>query len=260
MPAIASPAPKFTPRRAALVWLAGCAVGARAQAAPCAVAAASDLKFALTELVAQLEKRAPHRYALHFGSSGQFAQQIRQGLPMQLFMSADETYALALARDGLTQGDGARYATGRLALYVPTHSPIALDERLAGLRAQWGSVAKFAIANPLHAPYGRAAQEALQKLGLWELAQNKLVLGENIAQTTQFVATGAAQAGITARSLALAPEIARLGRHVVLPETLHAPLHQRMVLLRGAGPAAQALYAHLQTPQAVATLRNYGFD
>ena len=102
---------------------------------------------------------------------------------------------------------------------------------------------KLAIANPEHAPYGRAAREALQKTGLWDAAQPKLVLGENVSQAAQFAVGGAAQGGIFAYSLALAPAIADRGRYVLLPADLHAPLAQRMVLLKRAGDDARAFYA-----------------
>jgi molybdate transport system substrate-binding protein len=130
---------------------------------------------------------------------------------------------------------------------------------LEGLRAAGAGIRHFAIANPEHAPYGRAAREALERLGLWQWARPKLVLGENIAQATQFVTSGAAQAGITALSLALAPEVAQLARHVVLPDRLHAPLRQRMVLLKSASAQASEFYAFLQTQAARAILRRYGF-
>ena len=223
------------------------------------VAAASDLKFALTEIAAELEKNTPHRFTLNMGSSGNFAQQIRQGLPVELYLSADEDYVFQLADAGLTKDRGSLYGIGRIALYVPKGSPIGLDPELRGLRESWAAVAKFSIANPEHAPYGRAASQALQKLGLWDMVQSKLVLGENISQATQFVSTGAAQAGITALSLALAPEVAALGDHVLLPASLHLPLRQRMVLTKNAGQSAAALYDYLQTAGAKAILRKYGF-
>jgi molybdate transport system substrate-binding protein len=190
---------------------AGLALGlpaaARAQPGePVRVAAASDLKFVLSLLLARFQSDTGQRVEASFGSSGSFARQIQQGLPVELFMSADEALVFQLADAGLTRsGDaapaverGVLYAVGRIALYLPRNSPIALDAELKGLQAQWPQVRKFAIANPEHAPYGRAAREALQQLGLWELVLPKLVLGENISQATQFVATGAAQAGITA--------------------------------------------------------------
>ena len=223
------------------------------------VAAASDLKFALTDVVDQFERETPHRFALNMGSSGTFTQQLKQGLPAELFLSADENYVFELADAGLTRDRGILYAVGRIALFAPTASSLPLDADLKGVKEQWASVTKFAIANPEHAPYGRAAQQALQKLGLWELVQPKLVLGENISQTTQFVSTGAAQVGITALSLALAQQVARVSKHVVLPAELHAALRQRMVLMKNAGPAATALYNYLQTDKAQATFKKYGF-
>ncbi len=237
----------------------------RTQAAVIRVAAASDLKFVLPELLAAFQRETGLRAEASYGSSGNFARQIRQGLPVQLFMSADEGWALQLADAGLTRrlpggsaDRGAVYAEGHLALYVPRGSTLALDARLQGVRAGWDTIRKFAIANPELAPYGRAAREALQELGLWEQAQAKLVLGENIAQATQFVATGAAQAGITSLSLASAPELAAQGRYLALPAALHAPIRQRMVLLKDASPEAARLYDFLQTPAARALFQRYG--
>ncbi len=233
---------------------------------PVRLVAASDLKFALTLVLERFQSETGHRVEASFGSSGSFAQQIQQGLPAELFMSADEDFVYRLADAGLTRtvagvaDRGALYAVGRIALFVPLASTMALDPGLRGLRASWPQVSKFAIGNPEHAPYGRAAKEALQKLGLWELVQAKLVLGENISQATQFVSTGAAQAGITALSLALAPEVAKTGRHIALPASLHAPLRQRMVLLKSATPAALALYEYLQGAAAREVFGRYGFS
>jgi molybdate transport system substrate-binding protein len=227
--------------------------------APVRVAAASDLQFALAQLAARFTRQTGQAVELNFGSSGKFAQQIRQGLPVDLYMAADEAYVLQLADAGLTQGRGDLYALGRLAALVPTASSIGLDPQLRGLRAGWTGIEHFAIANPEHAPYGRAAQQALTRLGLWDLAQPKLVLGENISQATQFVTSGAAQAGISALALALAPEVAKRARHVVLPADLHEPLRQRMALLRSARPQAQGFYRFLQTADARSILQRYGF-
>ena len=224
------------------------------------VGAASDLKFALTEIVMQFERETPHRFTLNMGSSGNFVQQIRQGLPVELYLSADESYVFQLADAGLTKDKGSLYAIGRIALLAPNGSPIALDAGLRGLKEQWATVTRFSIANPEHAPYGRAAAQALQKLGLWNIVQPKLVLGENISQATQFVTTGAAQAGMTALSLALAQDVASQSKHVVLPASLHEPMRQRMVLTKNAGPAAMALYDYLQGDKAKAILRKYGFS
>lgn len=231
----------------------------QAAPAPVRVAAASDLKFALAELAEQYQRQAGRRIQLSLGSSGQFAQQIRQGLPVDLYMAADEDFVFQLADAGLTRDRGALYALGRIAAVVAAASPLTLDPTLRGLRAAGSGIRHFAIANPEHAPYGRAAQQALERLGLWQWLKPKLVLGENIAQATQFVTSGAAQAGVTALALALAPEVARLARHVVLPDSLHAPLRQRMVLLKSARAQAGDFYDFLQTPVARAILRRYGF-
>jgi molybdate transport system substrate-binding protein len=233
------------------------------------IAAASDLKFAITELCLSFTKMTGQAVDLQFGSSGNFAQQIQQGLPLDLFLSADESYVVTLAKAELTQGGvqdtGALYATGRIALLLPKNSAIRLpkteSEARLTLANQLKTVRKFAIANPEHAPYGRAAKEALQNLGLWEQLQPKLVLGDNISQATQFVTSGAAQAGITALSLALAPEVSgQSGAYWLLPASLHAPLKQRMVLLKSALPGAKALFDYLQTPAAKVVLARYGFS
>ncbi len=246
-------------------WVAALAqTQGKAEPRPIRIAAASDLKFALAHAVGSFEPQNGVKVELSFGSSGNFARQILQGLPVDIFMSADEDWAFKVANAGLSHGGsadrGVVYAQGRLALLVPSASSISLDPQLKGLQAQWPSVRKFAIANPALAPYGRAAQQALQKLGLWTTVQPQLVIGENVAQATQFVAAGAAQAGITALSLAVAPEVSALTRHLALPAQLHAPLSQRMVLLKGASASAQALYSHLQTAQISDLLKNHGFD
>jgi molybdate transport system substrate-binding protein len=232
---------------------------AMAQEKPPIVAAASDLKFAITEIAARFEVDTGRKLALNFGSSGNFARQIQQGAPFELFMSADEDFVFKLADAGLTRDRGDLYAIGRIVLYAPKGSKIALDPQLNGLQAGWGEVRKFAIANPEHAPYGRAAEEALRALKLWDFVKPKLVFGENIAQTAQFITTRSAEAGIIALSLALAPELARQGDHVLLPETLHNQLRQRMVLTKAAGETAAMFYAYLQQPPARAILKKYGF-
>ena len=224
------------------------------------VAAASDLKFALAQLISIFQQQTGIHVVATYGSSGNFARQISQGLPVDVFMSADDAWVRPLVESGLTQGPGVVYGRGRLALLSPTNSPLALDDEFKGAQAQWQHVHRFAIANPEHAPYGRAAQQALEKLGLWERVKPKLVLGENVAQATQFVTTGAAQLGITALSLARAPEVAAVSRHIALPAHLHAPLLQRMVLLKNARPSASPWWAFLQSPAARQVFQGFGFE
>jgi molybdate transport system substrate-binding protein len=247
------------------------------------VSAASDLKFALADVLNQFQRDTGLPVVATYGSSGQFARQIAQGLPTDLFMSADEALVAQLADKGLTKDQGVVYAVGRLALIVPralaTGVPVegnwstvqeALGHALGGAPKPRSAIAtnqpsqnprisKFAIANPEHAPYGRAAKEALTAMGLWHDAQARLVLGENVAQATQFVASGAAQAGFTALSLAIAPEVAAATRHAPVPAHLHVPLRQRMVLLKTARPQTQQLYLYLQTQAVRKQLLSMGF-
>jgi len=229
--------------------------------APPTVAAASDLKFAIEEIAARFEAETGQKLRLVFGSSGQFKTQILQGAPFHLFMSADEGFVFELADAGRTEDRGRAYALGRIGLMVPPGSPLQPDGTLKDLAAALkdGRLQKFAIANPDHAPYGARAREALQHVGLWEAIQPKLVFGENISQAAQFAVSGSTQGGIIALSLALAPAVARTGRFQLIPETWHQPLRQRMVLVKGAPPAAQAFYAYLSAPAAQAVMLRYGF-
>ena len=143
---------------------------------------------------------------LSFGSSGNFARQIMQGAPFDIFMSADESYVERLADQGHTQDKGVRYARGRIVLF--TSAAASIDPDWAALRAAVadGRLRHFAIPNPEHAPYGRAAREALNHANVWAALEKNIVLGENASQAAQFVFSGAAQAAILPYSLALAPQ------------------------------------------------------
>lgn len=224
------------------------------------VAAASNLKFALADVLALYQQQTGQAVRLSLGASGALAQQIRQGLPVGLFVSADEARVDELVKAGLTQDAGQRYATGRLALLVPQNSSLPLDAGLQALVHALNKQDKLAIANPELAPYGLAAQEALAHEGVWALAQPRLVKGENIAQTTQFVVTGAAAAGITALSLVMAPEVAQRTRFKRIPSEWHAPLHQKLVLLKGANPETRQFRDFLLSPPAQAVFRRHGYD
>ena len=243
---------------AAMALLSACAV--RAEDAP-AVAAASDLKFALEEIAGKFRAEQGRAVKLVFGSSGNFAAQIAQGAPFQMFLSADEELIARLADQGSALDRGTLYAVGRIVLFAPKGSPLRVDEKLVDLSAAIadGRIRRFAIANPEHAPYGRAAEQALRALGLWDALKPKLVLGENVSQAAQFAATGSAEGGIFAYSLVLSPSVGGLGEYALLPDSLHQPLRQRMALLKGAGATAQAFYAYVQTPEARAVFRRFGF-
>lgn len=229
-----------------------------AQAAPL-VAAASDLKFALAEIAEAFAATGGAGVQLVFGSSGNFARQILQGAPYELFFSADERYVATLAEAGRTRDGGLVYGTGRLALVASRSSRIQVDPRLHGLRAGLEHLRRFAIANPEHAPYGRAAREALSSLGLWETLSARIVRAENVAQAAQFVATEAAQAGLVAWSLLAGGRGDAIGAHAKVDESLHAPLRQRMVLLRGATEVASGFYDYVRQPAARAVLARHGF-
>lgn len=226
------------------------------------IAAASNLKFAIEQIAAEFEASQKSKVKLSFGSSGNFYRQIVQGAPFQIFMSADENFVLKLAQGGRTEDHGHLYAMGRIVVFAPHRSKLQVDPQLAGLKSALanGHIRRFAIAHPEHAPYGRAAEEALKKLGLWEAVQPRLVLGENVSQAAQFAAGGSAEGGILPYSLVLSPQIAKRGRYALIPADLHHPLLQRMALLRGAGPTARAFYRYLQSPPARAVFRRYGFS
>lgn len=225
------------------------------------VAVASNLQFAIEVIADRFTQETGRELRLVVGSSGNLVRQIRSGAPFRLFLSADAAYVDNLYRDGVTANAGTEYARGRLALIVPAGSSLSPDNGLSGIRAalKAGELQRFAIPNPEHAPYGVRARQALQAGGLWASLQPLLVMGENVSQTAQFVASGNAQAGITAWSLALAEDVAESSRSVVLPASGHSPLRQRMVLLPGAGETAAAFFDYLLSPPAQAILRNHGF-
>jgi molybdate transport system substrate-binding protein len=225
------------------------------------IAAASDLQSALREVAQVFQSNTGHTVEIVFGSSGNMAAQIRQGAPFQMFLSADEKYVLDLAKGGFTRDEGQLYALGRIVLFVPNHSTLKADDQLAGLRAamESGQIERFAIANPSHAPYGRAAREALQKAQLWESLQPRVILGENVSQAAQFAASANASGGIVAYSLALTPAMKKAGRYELIRQDWHAPLRQRMVLTKKAGPVAEMFYVFLQQDKARAILARNGF-
>ncbi|MFO1206221.1 MAG: molybdate ABC transporter substrate-binding protein [Burkholderiales bacterium] len=240
-----------------------CGFGLVWAAEPPPIAAAADLKFALTDVAEQFKKDTGRDIKISYGSSGTFKMQIENGAPFQMFLSADENFVYQLADRGLTQDSGVLYAVGRVVLFAPHGSTLKVDAEFADLRdgLAGGRIQRFAIANPEHAPYGRAARAALQYAGLWSVIEPKLVLGENAAQAMQFAASGSSQGGIVPLSLSKAPEVAKLGSFALIPAKWHAaePLKQRMVLLKSADETATAFYRYMQKPAARKILVRYGF-
>lgn len=222
------------------------------------IAAAADLKFAMDEIVAAFTTSHPaDEVAVIYGSSGKFHTQIQQGAPYDLFFSADIGYVRSLAQAGLAGSEVKPYALGRIVLW--SNSLDASRMSLASLTDP--KISRIAMANPKHAPYGKRAEEALRAAGLWEQVQPKLVFGENIAHTAQFVQTGNAQVGIIALALAVNPELASKGAYALIPDSLHAPLEQGFIItLPAANRRLARLFAdHMASPVARNVMVRYGF-
>lgn len=222
------------------------------------VAVAANFTAPMKRIAEDFERDSGHRLNLAFGATGQFYAQIRNGAPFAILLSADDETPMKLEKDGLAvQGSRFTYAIGRLVLwskkegYVDAQGEILRDPRLE----------RVAIANPKLAPYGAAAMETLDKMGLRERITPKLVEGSNITQAFQFVATGNAQVGFVALSQVIENGRIREGSAWVVPETMHAPIKQDAVLLnRGKGnPAAGALFEYLQSEKASAVIRSFGY-
>lgn len=225
------------------------------------IAAASSVKFALQDISQAFHQDTGKTVRISYSSSGNLTRQIFQGGPFELFLSANAKYVMQLYQQKKTRDQGSVFALGRLALLTTINSPLLLDEQLHGLKQalQKGQLKRFAIANPEHAPYGVAAREVLQRLDLWELAQPNLVLGENVAQATQFVSSGAAQVGLISYSLALTPALQNRTRYLLIPAILHQPLQQTIVLLNNAGDTAKLFFNYLQQDKARTILSRYGY-
>jgi molybdate transport system substrate-binding protein len=224
------------------------------------VAAASDLTYAMKEIAADFEKSAACSVRVSYGSSGNFETQIENGAPFDVFFSADIEYPRKLEAQGLASpGSTYLYGIGKLILWVRNDSKLDVSKGLDMLRDP--SVKKIAIANPLHAPYGRAAEEALRKAGVYDAVKDRLVLGENISQTAEFAETGNADAGILALSLVLSPALKDKGRYFQIADNLYSPIQQGVVVIRSSKnqQGAQALLDFIKTPPETAILERYGF-
>ena len=242
------------------LWLVG-PLGAAARHPP-TIAAAANLNVALRRIATQFERDRGTRVEVVFGASGTLTRQIRDGAPFEMFLAADEDFPSQLTGAGLTRDAGVVYAIGRLVLFAPTGSPLAVDERLDGLSRllNAGRVTRFAIANPDVAPYGRAAEATLRKRGLWDALRSRLVLGDSIAQAAQFATTGNAVGGLIAYSIVKEPALRDKGKYALVPQTDHPPLRQRMVLLKRASPVVEQFYAYMQGSAARAVLIENGYQ
>lgn len=224
------------------------------------VAAAADLQFAFHDLGARFEEQTGISVRVTYGSSGNFTTQIENGAPFDLFFSADVQYPQKLVAEGFAEPDSLyHYADGKLVLWVPNGSKIDLSRGVAALLGP--AVGKIAIANPKHAPYGRAAVAAMKSAGVYEKVENKMVLGENISQTAQFVQSGTADVGMLALSLAVSPGMKSSGRYVEVPAKDYPAIEQGTAIVRQSKQkaAAKKFLEFMKTAAARRILEKYGF-
>jgi molybdate transport system substrate-binding protein len=243
--------------------LAGCSPSAPvATKHAVAIAAASDLKFALVEAIAGFKKEnADIDVQVTYGSSGNFFAQLSSQAPFDLYLSADIEYPRKLIEAGhADRASEFEYAVGQIVVWAPKDSPLDVEGQGIQCLAD-ESVRKISIANPEHAPYGRAASAAMKKLGLHDKVKDKLVLGENISQTAQFIESGGADVGIIALSLALAPKMVDKGKYSLIPQSAYPTMHQGGVILNWAQdrPSADKFCEYLKGPSGREILKRYGF-
>ncbi len=224
------------------------------------VAAAADLQFVMQDIATRFQAHSGKSVKLIYGSSGNFAQQLQNGAPFDMFFSANTDYPRQLEAAGLTQQNSFyQYATGKIVVWVPNDSKLDVN---AGLKALLNpGVNKIAIANPQHAPYGKAAVAALQKENIYDQVKDKFVLGENISQTASFVVSGAADVGIVALSLALSPNMKDKGRYAEVPLADYPPIEQACVIIKSSRNKSLAaeFEKFIQSPAIKELFENYGF-
>ena len=243
-----------------LFMIMGLSMAPSAQAGELTVAAASDLSFAFKELVPIFEQQTGEHVKLTVGSSGNFYAQIQNGAPFDLYFSADIGYPKKLEEAGLVvAGSLYAYAVGRIVLWTGNESHLDLSKGLEILREP--TIKKIAIANPKHAPYGRAAVAAMEYFKVYDQVKDKLILGENISQTAQFIESGACDIGIVALSLAIAPAMKTAGQYWEIPATAHSPLEQGAVILKQSKnpEAARQFLEFIKGPHGQEIMKRYGF-
>ena len=223
------------------------------------VAIAANMKDAFNEIAIAFKAGGKPEIRVVYGSSGNFAAQIMNGAPFNLFIAADEHFPLELFKNGKTVDEGAIYAIGKLALIAKTSSGIRLADSKTEIARAIVRANKVAIAKPELAPYGKAAVEYLKAEGLWDLAKDKLVYADNIGAATTYVMSGAADIGFTALSLAKSPEVTKQTSFLLVDTKLYEPIKQRMVLIKGAPQESVDLYRFMQGHQAKSILQRYGY-
>jgi len=224
------------------------------------VAVAANMKDAFSQINAAFKAAGNPDIRVVFGSSGNLTAQIMNGAPFNLIISADERFPIELYKQGKAIDEGVVYAIGRLAFISKNSVGMNLIDEKDGLVRAIKKANKIAIAKPELAPYGKAAIEYLKAEGLWDIAKDKLIYGDNIGIATMYVVTGAADLGFTAFSLARSADIAKETSFILVNSKLYEPIKQRMVLIKGAPREAAALYQFMQSSQAKLILQKYGYS
>ncbi|PHS69678.1 MAG: molybdate ABC transporter substrate-binding protein [Methylophaga sp.] len=221
------------------------------------IAAATNLRYVLPELVQRFEQQTGHQLAISFAASGTLTTQIQHNAPFELFLSANPDYINRLVQSGKTKGEVVEYAQAQVAFYAANHSTLQLDIDLKGLQQALndGSLNKIAIANPKHAPYGQAAKIILQKAGIWQAIQTHLLIAENASQAVQFAMSTSVDASFVPYAHVIQPQLKSRGRFVKLDSFLS----QQAVLIKGATKIASQFLRFLQTETADKILTQHGF-
>lgn len=225
------------------------------------IAVASNMSFAAEALGKAFTDETGQSIKLSFGSSGNLTRQILQGAPYELFIAADASYTQRLYDEGKTLLEPVAYAEGKLCLFIPKKSSFNNIDNINVIisKLTHGQFNKLAIANPELAPYGRASVAALQRVGVWALDNSKLVLGENVSQTTHFTLSGSVDAGFIPYSHAIMPNIKTRGKCLPVPDDWHKPIVQEMALLNNAGETAKLFFSFLTSDSARKLLLQYGY-
>jgi len=222
------------------------------------IAAAADFKSALDQIIVSFKRtNQAAQIDTVYGSSGNISSQILQGAPYDIFFSADITFPRELELQGYASSKVQSYAVGRIVLWSTSRDAARMT--LADLADP--TIRKIAIANPRHAPYGKRAEQALKAAGVWDKITARLVYGENIAQTAQYVQSGNADVGIIALSMALSPELSKMGGYSLIPDKLHQPLEQGFIITRraAASPLAHSFARFVAGNEARTIMRRCGF-
>jgi len=228
-------------------------------AQPVTIAVAANMKNAFAEINAAFRATGKPELRVVFGSSGNFTAQIMNGAPYSLLIAADEHFPLELYKNGKAADEGTIYAIGKLAVIAKKSLNLSSAASKADIAGAITKANKVAIAKPELAPYGKAAVQYLKSEGLWDLAKDKLIYADNIGVATMYVASGAADIGFTALSLAMSPELMKSSSYSTLNHAFYEPIKQRMVLMKNAPAEAVELYQFMQSAQAKSILHKYGY-